>query len=191
MDPDVLAALAKWPNVPAVAGWLALTARGEWRLQGAPIANRAIVDFIGRNYTSDARGRWFFQNGPQRVYVALEAAPWVWRAPRPRIADGLVGHTGRAVRALQGAWLDEQGRLFLATELGFGLLDSTDAPAAQAALQANVPLERALAALMRGEAPAVTVHGAALGLEGTVALAALRWADAPARFHFDPTPQVD
>ena len=24
---------------------------------------------------------WFFQNGPQRVYVELEAAPMVWRPP--------------------------------------------------------------------------------------------------------------
>src|SRR5690606_15898587 len=34
MDPEVLAAIAKWPNVPAVYGWLGLTARGEWRLRG-------------------------------------------------------------------------------------------------------------------------------------------------------------
>ena len=49
MDESVVAALAKWPNVPAVFGLLALTGRGEWRLRGEPIANVAIRDFIGRN----------------------------------------------------------------------------------------------------------------------------------------------
>ena len=79
MDPTVVAALAKWPDVPAVYGWLGLTARGEWRLQGQPIGNAALREFIGRNYAGDERGRWYFQNGPQRVFVTLEAAPWVWQ----------------------------------------------------------------------------------------------------------------
>ncbi|MGB3277244.1 MAG: DUF2946 family protein, partial [Castellaniella sp.] len=30
MDDQVLAAMARWPNVPAVHGWLSLTARGQW-----------------------------------------------------------------------------------------------------------------------------------------------------------------
>jgi hypothetical protein len=59
MDPLVLAALAKWPDVPAVTGWLSLTARGDWRLRGEPIGNDAIRAFIGRNYASDAQGRWY------------------------------------------------------------------------------------------------------------------------------------
>jgi len=75
MDADVLAAIAKWPNVPAVYGWLLLTKRGEWRIRGEPIVNAAIGDFIGRNYAADDRGRWFLQNGPQRVYVDLELSP--------------------------------------------------------------------------------------------------------------------
>jgi hypothetical protein len=33
------------------------------------------VNFIQRNYDHDAQGQWFFQNGPQRVYVELEATP--------------------------------------------------------------------------------------------------------------------
>ena len=124
MDADVLAAIARWPNVPAVFGWLALTARGEWRLKGQPIENAAIRAFIGRNYAGDESGRWFFQNGPQRVYVALEATPWVWRID----AQGSVSsHTGVAPqRAARAALLDD-GRLALQTELGAGLVDDRDA----------------------------------------------------------------
>ncbi len=79
MDADVIAAMAKWPNVPAVFGWLQLTARGEWRIRGERIANPAIRAFIGRNYAVDSNGRWYFQNGPQRVFASLALTPWVYR----------------------------------------------------------------------------------------------------------------
>ena len=80
MDETVLAAMAKWPGVPHVHGWLALTARGQWRLGGEPIAHAALRGFIDRIYACDRRGRWFFQNGPQRVYVTLELAPFLDKA---------------------------------------------------------------------------------------------------------------
>lgn len=85
MDDDVKAALVRWPNVPAVAGWLSLDGRGRWHLhpqgdaaEGGPgesITNTQILAFIERNYEHDDQGRWFFQNGPQRVYVRIDAAP--------------------------------------------------------------------------------------------------------------------
>ena len=36
MDPSVLNALERWPEVPAVYGWLSLSARGDWRLHELP-----------------------------------------------------------------------------------------------------------------------------------------------------------
>ena len=88
MDEIVKAAMARWPNVPAVYGWLELTARGEWRIKGEPIDNAAIRDFIARNYAHDGRGNWFFQNGPQRVFVSLEATPLDLSARRIRAPAG-------------------------------------------------------------------------------------------------------
>ena len=87
MDEQVKQALAKWPNVPACYGWLALDMRGYWHIQSQEnvphlvsiIQNQALIDFINRNYLSDELGRWFFQNGPQRVYVELAATPFVAR----------------------------------------------------------------------------------------------------------------
>ena len=64
--------MAKWPNVPAVFGWLSLSRRGDWLLKGEPVHNPGIRDFFGRNYACDDTGRWFVQNGPQRVYVLLD-----------------------------------------------------------------------------------------------------------------------
>jgi hypothetical protein len=125
MEDIVRAAMAKWPNVPAVFGWLSLTARGEWRIRGEPIGNAAIRSFIDRNYGKDERGNWFFQNGPQRVYAELELAPWIIHL------DGAVlcTHTGAAVGQLHEVCADERGQLYLLTEHGPGALDDRDAPA--------------------------------------------------------------
>ena len=111
MDAIVAAALKKWPNVPHCYGWLALDARGDWymrddriqaagpfpRVKGSRIEHDKLREFIDRNYASDDGGAWFFQNGPQRVYVELEAAPWVWRLqPRPARRSSVASHTGLA-----------------------------------------------------------------------------------------------
>ena len=49
MDEMVARSLAKWPDVPAVYGWLSLDRRGNWRIKGEKIGNTALRDFIGRN----------------------------------------------------------------------------------------------------------------------------------------------
>ena len=135
MDPIVEAALRKWPNVPHCHGWLALDARGDWymrddrvraagpfpQVKGSRIQHDKLLAFIGRNYAGDAQGAWFFQNGPQRVYVELEAAPWVWRLH----GDTVTSHTGHPA-SVRSAWQDEQGRLFLDTDLGFGIVHTAD-----------------------------------------------------------------
>mgnify|MGYP003344108236 FL=1 len=81
MDEIVRQAMAKWPNVPAVHGWLALDRRGNWLIKGETISNAQINEFIARNYTHDEAGRWFFQNGPQRVFVELAYTPMVYGVP--------------------------------------------------------------------------------------------------------------
>ena len=89
MDEQVLRSLVKWPNVPDCYGWLALDRRGQWRMRdefaqqnqlpGQVITHRALNDFISRNYDCDSSGRYFFQNGPQRVFITLDKTPWVVR----------------------------------------------------------------------------------------------------------------
>ena len=119
--------MAKWPNVPAVYGWLTLDRRGGWRIKGDRIANPGVTDFIGRNYEHDDAGRWFFQNGPQRVFVALDYTPLVYRiinAGKEPLT--LECHTGKPVTAVNGGWLDENGVLLLKTEHGIGLIHDRD-----------------------------------------------------------------
>jgi hypothetical protein len=48
-------------------------------LAGTVIVHQALNEFIYRNYACDVEGRYFFQNGPQRVFITLDATPWIVR----------------------------------------------------------------------------------------------------------------
>lgn len=134
MDEAVLESIRRWPNVPAVYGWLSLSARGQWRLHpdgqamagsaGESIQNAQILRFINRNYASDEQGRWFFQNGPQRVYVRLDAAPLIARADTG--SGQLIDHTGRAIESIERWLVDVEGHLFFQSTHGAGLILDRD-----------------------------------------------------------------
>lgn len=149
MDDIVKQAMTKWPNVPNCYGWLGLDARGNWYMRderaqalgafssgipgskGALLQHEKLIAFIARNYAADAQGQWFFQNGPQRVFVELQATPLIWRIQ----PDGqVVDHLGRPAQVSQ-AWLDELGHLYLEADLGFGLVHTQDVALAADALE--------------------------------------------------------
>jgi hypothetical protein len=121
MDALVARAMAKWPNVPAVYGWLELDRRGNWRIKGQPIANMALREFIGRNYAADEKGRWYFQNGPQRVYVALSYTPLVAHYD----GEALFDHCARPLSMTEG-YVDDEGSVLIAGGAGIALLDDRD-----------------------------------------------------------------
>lgn len=121
MDDAVLRSLARWPNVPAVYGWLELDRRGNWRIKGERISNSAFRDFIARNYACDERGSWYFQNGPQRVYVTLAYTPFVLHYQGERLFD----QRGAPADALE-TWLDDEGSVLIRASQGIGLLDDRD-----------------------------------------------------------------
>lgn len=120
MDEIVRKAMEKWPNVPHCYGWLMLDARGAWRMRdeatqaasqpGDRIAHEALLAFINRNYACDERGCWFFQNGPQRVYVNLEATPFIVHTD----AQGAFQlHTGEMLMQIDAGWFTDGGQLLL------------------------------------------------------------------------------
>ncbi len=140
MDDIVIRAMAKWPNVPVVYGWLALNRRGQWSIKGTapsasdaaaarfdPVTNPKLIEFIGRNYAHDGEGRWFFQNGPQRVYVTPAYTPLVYRIAGAHPLS-FETHTGARCAELRSVWMDEAGNLLLLTEHGPGLLLDRDLP---------------------------------------------------------------
>jgi hypothetical protein len=113
MDSIVLKSMAKWPNVPDVFGWLSLDRRGNWLIKDQRISNPLVAEFIGRNYQADDRGRWYFQNGPQRVFVSLGYAPYVLRTCEHQHERCLQTHTGARLESINGAWIDNEGTLIL------------------------------------------------------------------------------
>jgi hypothetical protein len=186
MDEAVVRAMLKWPQVPAVYGWLMLDRRGRWLVKTLgdefePIANRAVTDFIGRNYGSDESGRWFFQNGPQRVFVMLQYTPWVFALGEDGLS--LRTHTDRQPGRVREAYLDDSGALVLATDIGVGVLLDWDLAAALDSIEAGgVPAEELAERVGRGEEVPCRLFGQAVGIKS------LRPSELLARFGFDPRP---
>ncbi len=191
MDKIVLRGMAKWPNVPAVFGWLSLDRRGHWRLKGERITHPGIAAFFGRNYSHDDQGRWFFQNGPQRVYVTLDYTPQVYRvSARPDAPLTLVAHSGAAAAEIHAAYIDDAGQLLLDTDLGIGLLHDTDLEALLARFTSPTGTlsEAALATLLdtlqAGNDAALELH---LGAT-RIPVRPIQAATVPARFGFVARP---
>ena len=145
MDDIVKQSIAKWPNVPHCYGWLGLDARGNWRMRderaqrqklaGDKIVHTALLGFIARNYAQDERGCRYFQNGPQRVYVNLEATPYIARTDAAR---GFVLHTGQVIEHVDAAFLTEAGELILQSGDCVAQLDDRDVAQAMGALEIGV-----------------------------------------------------
>ena len=164
MDDIVKQALAKWPNVPDCYGWLGLDARGNWFMRddqvqaqgpfaggtshskGSQLKHDKLIDFIQRNYEADAQGQWFFQNGPQRVYVELKATPLIWRV---NMDGSIQDHTGRPAQ-VRHCLMDERGHLYLHADTGFGLVHSMDMHCAADAVEQGLWLPQDVVA---GELP--------------------------------------
>jgi len=196
MDDAVLAAQQRWPDVPAVTGWLSLDPRGRWRLHpdgganrqpfesGDLISNVTLRAFIDRNYSHDARGRWFFQNGPQRVYVRLDAAPYIIRLGDDGVA--LRTHTGRTIATVAQWLVDDAGNLYLDSTIGAGRFDDRD-------LASLLPR---LIDATGGTLLDALARGADNGVLSYPGLAAAPWRcaaarDIPAQLGFLPCPQPD
>lgn len=188
MDEAVIRSLAKWPDVPDVFGWLRLDQRGQWRLKDEIVRHAGLISFLGRNYASDTQGRWLVQNGPQRVFVALDYTPWVVRldaASQPET------HTGLPLRELKAAYLDEQGNLLIESEHGIGVVSDRDLPRLLDAIcephgaSSREHIERQVLALMRG---GEEVQLSLVWNELALRLTPLNSQDLPAQFGFVAKP---
>jgi hypothetical protein len=135
MDEQVLRSLIKWPNVPHCFGWLALDRRGQWRMRdefaqanqlaGSVIQHTALNEFISRNYACDSLGRYFFQNGPQRVFITLDATPFIARMIPSENGPQLLTQCGTEIKP-QGALSDEKGNIYITGKIAQSLSDQID-----------------------------------------------------------------
>jgi len=188
MDERVQRALERWPNVPDVYGWLSLDRRGRWRLDGGIVRNHNTREAIDRNYACDDRGRWYYQNGPQRVFACLEYTPWIHTIDG---ASELRTHTGLKVNRLKGVWVDECWSLLLHTEHGIGAVADNDAEqlldrfcdSAGTLLDVDA-VERRLTA-----SPAMMTHlNLFLSWQGRHPVERILSTEVRVRFGFDPAP---
>lgn len=190
MDDWVLRALQRWPNVPALFGWLGLDRRGRWLIQGGTITHPRIVATINRNYAADEHGRWYFQNGPQRGYMQLESTPLILFVAED--AASLVTHTGQPVERIINAHLDEEGALMLLTEHGPGELIGSDLSWALERMSAQQrPIDDdTLAASLALPSGSVTDITLSIG-SSALPLQRLNFAEAPYVLGFErlPTPR--
>ena len=144
MDYIVKQAMAKWPNVPHCYGWLRLDARGVFRMcdevaqknasAGDPIRHTSLLAFIYRNYASDEHGAWFFQNGPQRVYVDLETTPFIARTDTQ---ENFVTQDGLALKNIHTVWLSDTGSLLFQNATQIAMLDDRDIAACLSQFRLN------------------------------------------------------
>jgi hypothetical protein len=82
--------------------------------------------FIARNYGATDDGRWFWQNGPQRVFVDLDLGPRIIRLLGEGAGSILVDHTGLPMGEIHEAALDSDGVLWLRDERGPGAVHDLD-----------------------------------------------------------------
>lgn len=200
MDEIVRQAMAKWPNVPYCYGWLALDARGAWRMRDEPaqaaklpgerINNEALLGFINRNYTHDEQGRWYFQNGPQRVYVDLEATPYIVRTDE---SGNFLLHTGERLGKIDSAWMNEDGLLILRSADIAAQIDDRDMVQYLGLLRAGEAGELAasdeelLSWLSNAAENAHPLHFR--NGDRLLPVELISRAEMPARFGFDPRPR--
>ena len=91
------------------------------KLPGQVIAHRALNDFISRNYDCDSLGRYFFQNGPQRVFITLDKTPWVVRIIPSEKGLQLITQCQNSIEP-SSALSDESGNIYIVGKVNQGQL---------------------------------------------------------------------
>lgn len=213
MDDAVIQSQIKWPAVPNCFGWLALDRRGVWRMRddyaqtngllGEPIKHVALNAFISRNYACDTEGRYFFQNGPQRVFVDLEATPWVVRMMPTTDANCPWAMKTQCDSILNpsSAFLDEAGHIYIEGSLIQIVYQSTDTELTAGTEPNFVATERPSIALLHDHdlelfSGLACLHESACSIAGEwrwngnmLALEPIRMTELAMRFQFQTHPR--
>lgn len=127
MDKATIQARIKWPNIPRCYGWLSLDRRGSWRLKnefaqqhqlpGEEVVHPALKRAIQTHIAIDANHQYFFQNGPQQVYIDLAYTPYIVRLiPDAEHGWSLQTHLLQMVEPTR-CLLDEKGNILFACHL--------------------------------------------------------------------------
>ena len=146
MAERVVRGMAKWPDVPAVYNWLQLDRRGRWLMKGGEITHPRLLGFINQHYYAAADGSYYFQNGPQQVFVQLALTPYIYSL----VGNRLVAQTEQSVSVVKKAFLSDQGDLVLQTDIGPGVIDDRHLALVEEWFHVEGDRDAALADLLSG-----------------------------------------
>jgi len=137
MDEQVIRSLIKWPDVPVCHGWLSFDRRGIWRMRneyaqannlpGEAINHEGLIHFIQRNLACNESGEWFFQNGPQRVFIDLGYTPFIARIYPSNNALLLRTTDGQEISPID-VFLDECGQILMTCQLELQICKESNQP---------------------------------------------------------------
>ncbi len=95
------------------------------QLAGTVIQHIALNEFISRNYACDSLGRYFFQNGAQRVFITLDVTPWIVRMIPSESGTQLLTQCGGEIEP-ESALSDEKGNIYITGLITQSLSDQID-----------------------------------------------------------------
>jgi len=132
MDDIVIRGMLKWPDVPAVYGWLSLDRRGSWMIKNVSgrferIANPRSTSSSPGTTRPTPKGAGTSRTDRSGYTSPSTYTPWVYRLDDT--GEGLLTHTGAAPRALEALFVDDAGGLLLEADMGIGVLLDRDLPA--------------------------------------------------------------
>ena len=185
-DERVRRAMDKWPDVPDCFDWLGLDVRGRWLIRGEVITHPTTVEYLARNYSHDAQGRWFVQNGPQRVFCELEYTPWVYFL-QPDLS--LLSHTKAAAGEINRIIVDDAGDLLIDARLGPGVLYDRDLGQLVAALDVPVNDGRSIEELLSFTAHDSQTPSRVLMANDEIPIESLDRQDVAAHFGYQSRPR--
>lgn len=113
--------------MPYCYGWLFLDRRGHWRMRsefaqknhlpGEKIHHLGLIEAIVSHFAIDEKNQYFFQNGPQRVYIDLAYTPYIARLiPKQDSQWLLQTNLHQNINPLR-CFLDEKGNILIESEI--------------------------------------------------------------------------
>ena len=109
------------------------------QLAGSVIQHVVLNEFISRNYACDSLGRYFFQNGPQRVFITLDATPFIARIIPSQSGPQILTQCGTEIKP-HGALCDERGNIYITGNILQSFSDQIDSAAFTKAESPSVAL---------------------------------------------------
>lgn len=119
-DPQGTESLKEIPARFLLGGLLRLSAEGRWSFQGEWIEHTGVCQFLQRQMRRTAEGTYWVINGPQRVTVEIEDAPYLIREvyEQDDVLWGRLSDGSREILRLECLYASEDAVLYAEVKVG-------------------------------------------------------------------------